>query len=163
VPQDRVELRLSLITEELVELAVASGRLGTIRNLLANQLGLFPKDALRELFAKDDTFTADIVECADAFGDLNYVLDGGKIEYGLHTVMDAVSDDIHGSNMSKLCENLEVAHETVAHYAASGVDAYFLAVGDGLYGVYRKEDNKILKSVNYRPTNLTPLVLGHGK
>jgi hypothetical protein len=44
----------------------------------------------------------DLVEVADALGDLQYVLDGAWIAFGLAKHKDAVIEEIHRSNMTKL-------------------------------------------------------------
>ncbi|MBZ9630753.1 nucleoside triphosphate pyrophosphohydrolase family protein [Salegentibacter sp. LM13S] len=49
--------------------------------------------------------TGDLIEVADALGDMLYVLCGTIIEHGLEHKMEAVFDEIQHSNMSKLDEN----------------------------------------------------------
>lgn len=44
----------------------------------------------------------DIVEIADALTDLLYVLLGTFITHGLHDIAEALFDEVHRSNMSKL-------------------------------------------------------------
>lgn len=64
---------------------------------------------------------------------------------------------VHESNMSKFCKTEEEAHETVKSYFEKGIETYFKLVND-YYVVYRSEDNKVLKSINYTPVDLTDLV-----
>lgn len=47
----------------------------------------------------------DIVAVADALTDLAYVLFGTYLAHGLQEVADALFDEVHRSNMSKLDEN----------------------------------------------------------
>ena len=47
----------------------------------------------------------DLTEVADALGDMLYVLCGTIIEHGLEHKIEAIFDEIHQSNMSKLDEN----------------------------------------------------------
>jgi len=47
----------------------------------------------------------DLVEIADALGDMMYILCGTIIEHGLQDKIEAVFDEIQRSNMSKLGEN----------------------------------------------------------
>ncbi|MBS1638017.1 MAG: nucleoside triphosphate pyrophosphohydrolase family protein [Bacteroidetes bacterium] len=47
----------------------------------------------------------DIVEVADALGDILYIAFGTLLKHGLHHKIDEVFDEIHRSNMSKLDEN----------------------------------------------------------
>lgn len=74
----------------------------------------------------------DIVEVADALGDLLYVVIGAALEYGIP--LDEVVDEIHASNMSKL-----------------GVD------GKPIY----RSDGKVLKGINYKEPDIKG-VLGKG-
>jgi predicted HAD superfamily Cof-like phosphohydrolase len=64
-----------------------------------------------------------IVEVLDALTDLQYVLDGAYLSFGLHNVKDAAFEEVQRSNMSKLGE-------------------------DGK-PIRRESDGKILKGPNY--------------
>lgn len=64
----------------------------------------------------------DIVEIADALGDMLYILCGTIIEHGLQDKIEAVFDEIQRSNMSKLGED-----------------------GKPIY----REDGKVMKGPNY--------------
>lgn len=68
-----------------------------------------------------------VVEVADALGDMLYILCGTIIEHGMQNVIDDVFEEIHRSNLSKLDEN-----------------------GDPIY----REDGKVIKGPNYFPPNL---------
>lgn len=61
-------------------------------NLLAEELDEL-KDALED---------GDIVEVLDALIDLQYVLDGAFLSFGLHPVKEHAFNEVHSSNMSKL-------------------------------------------------------------
>jgi predicted HAD superfamily Cof-like phosphohydrolase len=64
----------------------------------------------------------DLVEVADALGDMLYILCGTIIEHGLQHKIEEVFDEIQRSNMSKLGED-----------------------GEPIY----REDGKVLKGPNY--------------
>jgi predicted HAD superfamily Cof-like phosphohydrolase len=64
----------------------------------------------------------DLVEIADALGDMLYILCGTIIEHGLQDKIEAVFDEIQRSNMSKLGED-----------------------GQPIY----REDGKVMKGPNY--------------
>jgi predicted HAD superfamily Cof-like phosphohydrolase len=64
----------------------------------------------------------DLVEVADALGDMLYILCGTIIEHGLQHKIEEVFNEIQRSNMSKLGEN-----------------------GEPIY----REDGKVLKGPNY--------------
>lgn len=100
----------------------------------------------------------DIVEVADALCDLQYVLAGAVLEFGLGTKFKTLFEEVHRSNMSKACKTIEEANETIAHYKQkNNVDAYYKEV-DGLYLVYRQGDGKTLKSINYSPADLSGIL-----
>lgn len=68
----------------------------------------------------------DIVEVADALGDMLYILCGTIIEHGMQDIIEDIFDEIQRSNMSKL--------------------------GEGGEPIYR-EDGKVLKGPNYFKPN----------
>lgn len=96
----------------------------------------------------------DMVEIADALCDIQYVLSGAVLEFGLGEKFKSLFDEVQRSNMSKACKTIEEAEATVKHYKENkGTNSYIKEV-DGLYLVYRSEDNKTLKSINYSPADL---------
>lgn len=99
-----------------------------------------------------------LVEIADALCDLQYVLAGAVLEFGLGEKFKELFDEVHRSNMSKACKTVEEANETIAHYKAkSNVDAHYKEI-DGLFLVYRDADHKTLKSIAYSPADLKTIV-----
>lgn len=64
-------------------------------NLLQEEL-----DELKEALANDDP-----QETLDALIDLQYVLDGAFLSFGLQAVKELAFDEVHRSNMSKLGED----------------------------------------------------------
>lgn len=100
----------------------------------------------------------DMVEVADALCDLQYVLSGAVLEFGLAQKFKDLFDEVHRSNMSKACKTVEEAQQTIDHYRANaGTESYYKEI-DGLYLVYRTADNKTLKSINYSPADLKGIV-----
>lgn len=96
----------------------------------------------------------DIVEVADALCDIQYVLSGAILEFGLGEKFKALFDEVQRSNMSKACKTLTEAEETVKYYKEErGTDCYYEKDGD-VYLVYRKGDNKTLKNIYYSPADL---------
>lgn len=108
-----------------------------------------------------DAFEAgDLVEVADAFADIEYVLNGGILRCGLGSRFKELFDEVQRSNMSKGCATEEEAKATIAWYKENkGVEASYIAK-DGMFIVTRDEDNKALKSVNYSPADLKPILEG---
>jgi len=95
----------------------------------------------------------DIVEVADALCDIQYVLSGAILEFGLGEKFKALFDEVQRSNMSKACETIEEAEQTVSHYQSQGVDCHY-EKKEEKYLVFRSADRKTLKSVNYSPADL---------
>jgi predicted HAD superfamily Cof-like phosphohydrolase len=73
----------------------------------------------------------DLVEIADALGDMMYILCGTIIEHGLQDKIEAVFDEIQRSNMSKLGED-----------------------GQPIY----REDGKVMKGPNYFKPDFSKLL-----
>lgn len=100
----------------------------------------------------------DIVEVADALCDLQYVLAGAILEFGLGEKFKDLFDEVHRSNMSKACNTPEEADKTVAHYQINhNTESYYQEI-EGKYLVYRAPDNKTLKSINYSPADLATII-----
>ncbi len=73
----------------------------------------------------------DLIEVADALGDMLYILCGTIIEHGLQHKIEAVFNEIHRNNMSKLDEN-----------------------GKPIY----REDGKVMKGANYFKPNIEKII-----
>ena len=100
----------------------------------------------------------DLVEIADALCDLQYVLSGAILEFGMQDKFAALFEEVQRSNMSKACKSAEEAAATIKHYLdKDGTESYF-EEKDGLFLVYRKGDNKALKSIAYSPADLESIL-----
>lgn len=96
----------------------------------------------------------DLVEVADALCDLQYVLAGAIHEFGLGEKFKTLFDEVHRSNMSKACKTVEEAEQTIQFYLDKDqTESYYKEI-DGLFLVFRKADDKTLKSINYSPADL---------
>lgn len=125
--EDRCNLRVALIAEELKEL----------------------ETAIRD---------KDIVEVADALCDIQYVLSGAILEFGLAGKFKALFEEVQRSNMSKACSSENEAIRTIEHYRQKdGTECYYRQEGEK-WLVYRKSDNKTIKSVGYSPANLEGII-----
>lgn len=110
-------------------------------------------DELKEAITKND-----IVEVADALCDLQYVLSGAVLEFGLGDKFVTLFNEVQRSNMSKACSSLQEALATLSYYKQKdGTEGYYKEV-NGKYIVYRNPDNKVLKSVNYSPADLKNII-----
>lgn len=100
----------------------------------------------------------DLVEVADALCDIQYVLSGAVLEFGLGEKFKSLFEEVQRSNMSKACETEEEAKATADYYKSEkDTDAYY-EERDGKWLVYRKGDNKTLKSINYSPADLKSIL-----
>jgi predicted HAD superfamily Cof-like phosphohydrolase len=96
----------------------------------------------------------DIVGIADALCDIQYVLSGAILEFGLGEQFKALFEEVQRSNMSKACTSEEEAIRTVNHYREKdGTACYYRQEGER-WLVYRESDNKTIKSVGYSPAHL---------
>lgn len=121
--EDRCNLRVALIAEELKELEAAIS-------------------------------ARDIVEVADALCDIQYVLSGAILEFGLADKFKELFEEVQRSNMSKACSSEAEARQTVEHYKSKdGTECYYRQEGEK-WLVYRKSDNKTIKSIGYSPADL---------
>jgi predicted HAD superfamily Cof-like phosphohydrolase len=116
-------------------------------------------EELKELQqAVDDN---NLVEVADALCDLQYVLAGAILEFGLGEKFKELFDEVHRSNMSKACKTIEEAELTMEHYKnTANTESYYKEI-DGLFLVYRTSDDKTLKSINYSPAGLGEILKGN--
>jgi predicted HAD superfamily Cof-like phosphohydrolase len=96
----------------------------------------------------------DMVGIADALCDLQYVLSGTVLEFGLKDKFLAMFAETHSSNMSKACSTEEEAEATIEAYKKLDGTVAHWEFTEGKFLVYRTSDRKTLKSVNYRPSNL---------
>jgi predicted HAD superfamily Cof-like phosphohydrolase len=100
----------------------------------------------------------DVVEIADALCDIQYVLSGAILEFGMGGKFKELFEEVQRSNMSKACDSEEEAKQTVTHYKTQkNTDAYYKE-RDGKWLVYRVGDNKTLKSINYSPADLKSIL-----
>ena len=100
------------------------------------------------------TLENDLVGVADALCDLQYVLSGAILEFGLGGKFKALFEEVQRSNMSKACNSEEEAMQTIDYYKQKdGTECHFKKEGNK-WLVYRTSDNKTIKSINYSPANL---------
>lgn len=102
------------------------GSLGENKNLLRYNLMKEENEEYLEAAQNDD-----IVEIADALGDMLYILCGTIIEHGLQDKIEEVFNEIQRSNMSKLGED-----------------------GKPIY----REDGKVIKGPNYFKPNFEAIL-----
>src|SRR5690349_5433264 len=100
----------------------------------------------------------DITGVADALCDIQYVLSGAVLEFGLGDKFKALFEEVQRSNMSKACNSEAEAIKTVQYYKdKDGTECYYKQE-EGKWLVYRKSDNKTIKSINYSPADLDSIL-----
>lgn len=92
--------------------------------------------AIEVVLSKQDFFRRDIIEVADALGDLNVVVNGFALELGLD--MDAIDQEIMASNFTKLGEDGQPI------------------IGNGINGPV----GKVLKGPHYMEPNIEAVIYG---
>ncbi len=100
----------------------------------------------------------DLVEVADALCDIQYVLSGAVLEFGMGEKFRTLFDEVQRSNMSKTCATSEEAQATVDYYTKEKDTPCYYEEQDGVYLVYRESDRKTLKSINYSPADLKTIL-----
>ena len=108
---------------------------------------------LQEAISKND-----LVEVADALCDIQYVLAGAILEFGLGEKFKELFDEVHRSNMSKACKSLEEANQTIEHYKTNEQSDAYWKEEESLFLVFRENDHKTLKSINYSPADLKSIL-----
>lgn len=146
------QLRIKLIFEELQELSEASDVKGTFFSLCHDVTNKEFENHNVDIYSNDGN-NVDKKEEIDALADIQYVLSGAVLALGYQDIFDKSFDEVHRSNMSKMCKNLDEVNLTIESYKQKGMDSYYVEK-DGGYIVLRKDDNKILKNVNYSEANL---------
>ena len=109
------------------------------------------QEELNEL--KEAIADQNIVEIADALCDLQYVLSGAVLEFGLGDKFVELFNEVQRSNMSKACSDQQQAEETIAFYKEKGEEAFSEISGNKI-NVHRKSDYKVLKNKYYSPADL---------
>lgn len=113
-------------------------------NLLQEEL-----DELKEAIEEND-----ITAIADALSDIQYVLSGAILEFGLASKFKNLFEEVQRSNMSKVCPDYETAVRTLEYYHTKDGTKGFIRESEAGYLVYRESDKKVLKSVKYSPADL---------
>ena len=107
-------------------LEIPKANLGKSKNTLRFNLMREENEEYLEAANKND-----LIEVADALGDMLYILCGTIIEHGLQYKIDEIFDEIQRSNMSKLDNN-----------------------GNPIF----REDGKVLKGPNYFRPNIKKIL-----
>ena len=150
------QLHSSLIIEELTELAEAGSKIEQADAIVDSVYVLMGR--LVHLGAKQVNDNLEISYLIDLF-----------LNVALHREINFLPcwDEVHSSNMSKVCRNAQEYQETQAFYAKQGVELTDSIKGEFIIAKCAKDvqlagkivrQGKVLKSVYYRPADLLPLL-----
>jgi predicted HAD superfamily Cof-like phosphohydrolase len=115
------------------------------------------REELKEL--QEALLVNDLIEVADALVDLEYVLLGAILSFGLKDKFDILFQVVHDNNMTKFCKSHQEAIDTVEYYAKrKNTSTYVHQINSDLFVVKRTSDNKVLKSIEYQPVNLKQIL-----
>ena len=149
LPEDRQKLRIALIFEELKEYAEASGLIYSFIEMCDKASA----DSHNMTQVHPHPTHVDQVEQLDALLDLQYVLSGAVHEHGFGEIFDEAFEEVHTSNMSKACQSELEAIDTAASYFNQNVSVKYDPFKTPIV-IYREKDNKVLKSIDYKPAQL---------
>lgn len=114
------------------------------------------QEELKEL--QEAINNGDIIGVADALCDLQYVLSGAILEFGMGERLFELFTEVHRSNMSKACTTeIEAIHTCDAYFNETGKKCVYEEV-EGKWLVFREEDRKTIKSIGYSPANLEAFI-----
>ena len=118
-------------------------------NLLQEEL-----DELKEAFLQGD-----LVEIADAYGDILFLTIGGVYKNGYASNFESIFDEICDSNLTKADDTMCDALKTRDKYLEQNIETYFqLNPNFNKYVTFRKLDGKVLKSHKYTAVSLEKFV-----
>ena len=149
-------LHTSLAIEELTELAEADSKIEQADAIIDSVYVLMGRAVHLGNKSKDENLT------------ISYLIDLLlNIANNLNIDFIACWDEIHSSNMSKVCKTEDEFQETKLFYQKQGIDISSTTKGHFIIAKCAKnvelpnktiKEGKVLKSVNYRPANLSPLL-----
>jgi predicted HAD superfamily Cof-like phosphohydrolase len=97
---DRVRLRARLVAEEFFEMVASMFDQATSTTNMPLKGLLLESKARVDLFIRHARVVVDLPELADAFADLDYVVEGSRIEFGIDGA--PIAAEVHRSNMAKV-------------------------------------------------------------
>jgi hypothetical protein len=144
-------LRLQLLFEELLEFAEAIGLEKSFEEMCVTHLGLKKRK---------DTDIIDKEATLDALCDLGVILFGTIHTGGFQDVYEPAMDEVHSSNMSKICYSMEEANQTVEKYKSIGRSVKIKMISANPYKaiILDAGTEKFLKGINFKEPDLKKFV-----
>lgn len=149
------QLRVKLLFEELQELAEESGVRATFTSLCEEKgIGYYRNQGIDEVDGNVVNKKGEL----DALCDIQYVLSGAILALGHQENFEDAFNEVHRSNMSKMCYSEKEVEDTVNHYKEKdGTEAYSFKKGNG-WIILRRGDDKVLKNKYYQEAELDKFV-----
>jgi predicted HAD superfamily Cof-like phosphohydrolase len=150
-------LRGSLLLEETLEFFKASGLYLTIKQ--GEPLLVHHMEDVTDILVLEhiEGSIQDPVEMADGLGDINYIIHGTAHCLGIN--LDAVTSEIHDSNMSKLdYDGQPIINGVTPGY--EGDHEHLHLADDGFNP--KLPIGKVIKGPNYRKPNIAKVIGWHG-
>lgn len=161
VPNEKeIIMRFRLILEEVKELAFACGRYCT---------GDLIERAWHQIGEQD--FDVDLEATADALADIDYVVEGMRLSFGINGA--PIAREVHRANMAKFGTEVKIWSRTPKHLLSKGekLGPWYYGASEGIAGpfgtraeaekhahdagyVFKREDGKHLKPKDWQPPDI---------
>ena len=100
----------------------------------------------------------DLVEIADALCDIQVFHSNAVLGFGLQKHFRHLMDEVHRSNMSKICKTVGEAQETCHRRTLETDKVHIYKKIDDHYVVYYEHNGKVRKSINFQEPNLSKIL-----
>ena len=158
------ELQYAIVDENRIEILDALCDIKYVNDGTANQMGIKQNDEELEIDFNHPInlkLALDFFEYSDITTRVN---DVNRAVYSLVYRFDLSLKNfktalyrVHESNMSKFSNDVKTAERTKEFYKKQGIDTY-IEPREKKFVIYRSEDGKVLKSVDFWPPKLDDLV-----
>lgn len=156
------ELQYAIVDDNRVEILDALCDIKYVNDGTANMMGIRQEDELQETYYSASGYIDTAIEVLNS-ADVSKVELINENVYFLASMFGfsienfkTALDRVHESNMSKFCNDIKTAEKTQEFYKKQGIDTY-IEPRNKMTVVYRKEDGKVLKSIEYHPVYLEDL------
>lgn len=148
---DRVRLRASLVVEECLEFVEA------LFDITDND-GAFwlAKSNLKDIVAVADV-KVNLVEAADAMADIDYVVEGSRLEFGING--EPIADEVHRNNMSKSVVCSDCKGTAIRQKNDHDAEKCPSCKGRGRVSL-KRADGKTVKPAGFMPPDIKGMLLG---
>ena len=149
------ELQYAIVDNNRVEILDALCDIKYVNDGTANMMGVKLDDSVGT--PAESTYELSLIptESVRSINASVYFLAG--VHGFTREVFEVALNRVHESNMSKFCNDVKTAERTKEFYKKQGIDT-IVEPREKKFVIYRSEDGKVLKSVDYYPVKLEDLV-----